>query len=169
MQFDTLVGSNKCKWNDAGPPNFWSCAKGLPVEYRRIRYTVRAGIERNEWTVSIHPAGIEGARRVVTGPRERAELLARYMIDRWYKCAPRKAARRNLAHRRQYCQAAVSLFDLFSQGSASSWIHMMDLMAYRTGHRLINVAVLGGVFGEEALNAVSSFGATVHEERHAID
>ena len=57
------------------------------------RYTVRAGIERSEWTVSIHPAGIEGARRVVTGPRERAELLARSMIDRWYKCAPRKAAR----------------------------------------------------------------------------
>ena len=70
-----------------------SCAKGLPVEYRRIRYTVRAGIERNEWTVSIHPAGIEGARRVVTGPRERAELLVRSMIDRWYKYAPRRVAR----------------------------------------------------------------------------
>jgi hypothetical protein len=93
MQFGTLVGSSKCKWNDAGPPNFWSWAKGLTVEYRRIRYTVRAGIERNEWTVSIHPAGIEGERRVVTGPRERAELLARSMIDRWYKCAPRKGAR----------------------------------------------------------------------------
>ena len=58
--------------------------KGLPVKYRRIRYTVRARIERNEWTVSIHP---EGARRVVTGPRERAELLARSMIDRWYERA----------------------------------------------------------------------------------
>jgi hypothetical protein len=53
------------------------------VEYRGIRYTVRARIERNEWAISIHPAGIEGARRVVTGPRERAELLARSMIDRW--------------------------------------------------------------------------------------
>ena len=63
------------------------------MEYRRIRYTVRAGIERNEWTVSIYPADIEGARKVVTGPRERAELLARSMIDRWYECAPRKAAR----------------------------------------------------------------------------
>ena len=58
------------------------------MEYRGIRYTVRARIERNEWTVSIHPAGIEGARKVVTGPRERAELLARSMIDRWYECAP---------------------------------------------------------------------------------
>lgn len=63
--------------------------KGLPVEYRGIRYTVRARIERNEWTVSIHPAGIEGAKRVVIGPRERMDLLARSMIDRWYERAPR--------------------------------------------------------------------------------
>ena len=63
--------------------------------------------------------------------------------------------------------AAYSTF--FFQRSAGSWIHMMDLMAYRTGHRLINVAVLGGVFGRKALNPVSSFGAAVHEERHAID
>ena len=63
--------------------------KGLPVEYREIRYTVRARIERNEWSVSIHPGDIEGARRVVTGPRERAELLARSMINRWYERAPR--------------------------------------------------------------------------------
>ena len=53
------------------------------MEYRGIRCTVRARIERNEWAISIHPAGIEGARRVVTGPHERAELLARSMIDRW--------------------------------------------------------------------------------------
>ena len=45
--------------------------------------TVRARIERNDWTVSIHPAGIEGAKRVVAGARERAELVARSMIDRW--------------------------------------------------------------------------------------
>jgi hypothetical protein len=60
------------------------------MEYREIRYTVRARIERNEWTVSIHPAGIESRRKVVTGPRERAELLARSMIDRWYEHPPRK-------------------------------------------------------------------------------
>jgi hypothetical protein len=53
------------------------------VEYRGVRYTIRARIERNEWTVSIYPADIEGANRVVTGPRERAELLARSMIDQW--------------------------------------------------------------------------------------
>jgi hypothetical protein len=64
------------------------------MEYREIRYTVRTRIERNEWTVSIHPAGIEGARTVVTGPRERAELLARSMVDRWYERVPRSAARK---------------------------------------------------------------------------
>ena len=46
------------------------------MEYRAIRYTVRARIERGEWTVSIHPADIESPRRVVTGTREDAELLA---------------------------------------------------------------------------------------------
>ena len=55
------------------------------MEYRDIRYTVRARIERrDEWTVSIHPADIESPRKVVTG-REKAELLARSMIDRWHE------------------------------------------------------------------------------------
>ena len=55
------------------------------MEYRGIRYTVRARIERNEWTVSIHPADIESPRRLVTGSREDAELLARSMIDKWHQ------------------------------------------------------------------------------------
>ena len=55
------------------------------MEYRAIRYTVRARIERGEWTVSIHPADIESPRKVVTGTREDAELLARSMIDKWYQ------------------------------------------------------------------------------------
>ena len=75
----------------AGRLSKMTARKGLPVEYREIRYTVRARIERNEWTVSIHPGGIEGARRVVTGPRERAELLARSMIDRWYERAAKRS------------------------------------------------------------------------------
>jgi hypothetical protein len=56
------------------------------VEYRGIRYTVRTRIERGEWTVSIYPADVESPRRVITGRREDAEMLARSMIDRWY-CA----------------------------------------------------------------------------------
>jgi hypothetical protein len=63
------------------------------MEYREIRYTVRTRIERNEWTVSIHPAGIESPRIVVTGPRVRADLLARCMIDRWHDRTARTAAR----------------------------------------------------------------------------
>ena len=55
------------------------------MDYRGIRYTVRARIERNEWTVSIHPADVESSTRVVIGPRERAELLARSMIDKWHE------------------------------------------------------------------------------------
>jgi hypothetical protein len=68
-------------------------------EYRRIRYTVRTRIERNEWTVSIHPADIESPRRVVTGPRVRVELLARSMIDRWHERAAGKAVRSKEARR----------------------------------------------------------------------
>jgi hypothetical protein len=69
------------------------------MQYREVRYTVRARIERNEWTVSIHPAGIEGARRLVTGPRVRAELLARSMVDRWHERAAGKAVRSKEARR----------------------------------------------------------------------
>jgi hypothetical protein len=80
-----------------------SRAQGLPMKYREIRYTVRTRIERNEWTVSIHPAGIEGARRVVTGPRVRAELLARSMIDRWHaQSAARSGELIRAADRGQY-------------------------------------------------------------------
>jgi hypothetical protein len=67
------------------------CAKGLQMEYRGIRYTVRARIERHEWTVS--PADIESPRKVITGRRERAELVARSMIDRWHERAARNTAK----------------------------------------------------------------------------
>jgi hypothetical protein len=59
-------------------------AKEVQVEYRDIRYTVRARIQRDKWAVSIHPADIESPRTVVTG-REKAEQLARSMIDRWHE------------------------------------------------------------------------------------
>jgi hypothetical protein len=68
------------------------------VEYRGIRYTVRARIERNEWVVSIYPRGIEGTRKVVAGSRERAELLVRSMIDKWYERAPRSATKDKARH-----------------------------------------------------------------------
>ena len=42
----------------------------------------------------------------------------------------------------------------------------MYLVTYRTSHRLIDVAVFRGIFGNKALNAVPGFGAAVHEEQH---
>jgi hypothetical protein len=59
-----------------------------PVEYRGTRYTVRVGIEREQWYVAIHPAGVEMKGRVVNGSREDAELQARDMIDDWLKTHP---------------------------------------------------------------------------------
>jgi hypothetical protein len=79
------------------------------MEYRKIRYTVRTRIERNEWTLSIHPAGIEGATRVVTGPRVRAESLARSMIDRWHERTAAKRGGRKEARARMRRAETLSL------------------------------------------------------------
>jgi hypothetical protein len=55
------------------------------VEYRGIRYTIRARIEREQWSVAIHPTGVEMKGKVVIGPREKAELQALTMINDWLK------------------------------------------------------------------------------------
>jgi hypothetical protein len=61
------------------------------MEYRGIRYTIRARIERERWSVAIHPAGIELAEKVISGPREIAELRAHSMINKWLeKCSTKK-------------------------------------------------------------------------------
>jgi hypothetical protein len=43
---------------------------------------------------------------------------------------------------------------------------MMDLVAYRTSHRLIYMFVLCDILGGKTLYAVSGFGAAVNEKRH---
>lgn len=53
--------------------------------------------------------------------------------------------------------------DLDGTGSR---IHVVDLMAYWTGYRLIGVVVLRRVFSGKTLNAVSGYGAAVDEKRH---
>jgi hypothetical protein len=68
------------------------------VEYRGIRYTIRARIEREQWSVSIHPAGVEKAAKVMTGPREKAELQAHFLINKWLEKHP--AAKRKIARPR---------------------------------------------------------------------
>jgi hypothetical protein len=60
------------------------------MEYRGIRFTIRARIERDEWYVSIHPDGVELPGRVVVGPRGEAELEAHHMIDDWLPRHTRK-------------------------------------------------------------------------------
>jgi hypothetical protein len=55
------------------------------MEYRGIRYTIRTRIERDQWSVAIHPAGVEMKGRVVIGSRSDAELQARAMINDWLK------------------------------------------------------------------------------------
>jgi hypothetical protein len=59
------------------------------VEYRGIRYTIRARIERDEWYVAIHPDGVELPGKVIVGPREEAELEAHHMIDDWFRARGR--------------------------------------------------------------------------------
>jgi hypothetical protein len=53
------------------------------MEYRGIRYTLRAGIERGKWFVAIYPEGVEIAGKIAFGTREDAESHAHHMIDRW--------------------------------------------------------------------------------------
>ena len=61
----------------------------------------------------------------------------------------------------------AALFGLFAQDDAGMRVHVMYLMTYRTSHRLIDVAVFRGIFGNKALNAVSGVWAPVYKERHA--
>jgi hypothetical protein len=58
------------------------------MEHQGVRYTVRAGIERNLWSVAIHPDGTESRARLIYGTRENAEYEARSMIDRWTQGNP---------------------------------------------------------------------------------
>ena len=58
------------------------------MEYRGIRYTIRACIEREQWSVAIYPEDVEAGVRVISGPRQDAELRARSMIDEWLKKRP---------------------------------------------------------------------------------
>jgi hypothetical protein len=64
------------------------CVQAHPVEYRGIRYTIRVRIEPEQWSVAIHPAGVEMAGKIVTGTRGYATLQARSIINRWLEKHP---------------------------------------------------------------------------------
>ena len=54
------------------------------MEYRGIRYTIRAGIERGQWFAAIYPQGVEvGGKKKIFGTRKDAESYARRLISRW--------------------------------------------------------------------------------------
>jgi hypothetical protein len=53
------------------------------MEYRGIRYAIRAGIERGHWSVVIYPQGVETTGVKASGTRDHAELQARRLIKRW--------------------------------------------------------------------------------------
>jgi hypothetical protein len=55
------------------------------MEYRGIRHTLRARIEREQWYVAIHPEGVEMNGRVVIGSRRDAESMARALINDWLR------------------------------------------------------------------------------------
>ena len=54
------------------------------MEYRGIRYTIRAGIERQQYRVVIHPDEVEvPAKNKIFFSRKDAEDYAQRMINRW--------------------------------------------------------------------------------------
>jgi hypothetical protein len=59
------------------------------VEYKGIRYTIRVGIEREQWFVAIYPAGVELPGKLISGSREDAESQAHSMINSWLEKNPR--------------------------------------------------------------------------------
>jgi hypothetical protein len=62
----------------------------------------------------------------------------------------------------------AGLFQFFADNRPGSRVYVMDLAARETGHGLIDVVILGDVFGREALHAVSGLGAAVDEEGHVL-
>jgi hypothetical protein len=53
------------------------------MEYRGIRYTIRACVERDRWVVAIFPGHVESAGKAINGRRDEAEKLAYSMINEW--------------------------------------------------------------------------------------
>jgi hypothetical protein len=53
------------------------------MDYRGVRYTIRAGIEPNLWSISIYPDGVESRANRAYGSRKDAEFQAHSMIDGW--------------------------------------------------------------------------------------
>jgi hypothetical protein len=57
------------------------------MEYRGVRFTIRVGIERDQWHVVIHTEG-QSLQSKILGTRRDATLRARSMIDTWLRRQP---------------------------------------------------------------------------------
>jgi hypothetical protein len=56
------------------------------MEYRGVRYTIRIGIEREQWRVAFYPLGNGLLKeRTVLGTYEYAQITTRSMINSWLK------------------------------------------------------------------------------------
>lgn len=55
------------------------------MEHRGVRYTVRAGIEGDSWSVAIYPDGVESVAHRFYGTRANAEFRVRSVINRFLK------------------------------------------------------------------------------------
>jgi hypothetical protein len=64
----------------------------LRMDYKGIRYTIRARIVRNAWRVTVYPEGVEPIERGFKGSRPKAEKLAQAMIGEWLRTARVEAA-----------------------------------------------------------------------------
>jgi hypothetical protein len=53
------------------------------MDYKGIRYTIRTCIERQKWSIGIHPRDAEVIEKTVKGTRLEAERHAFSMIDAW--------------------------------------------------------------------------------------
>jgi hypothetical protein len=65
------------------------------MQYRGIRYTIRAGIERARYRVCIHPDDDEMSANKIFLSRKDAEAYARHMINRWLAGKSRQNAKRS--------------------------------------------------------------------------
>ena len=62
------------------------------MQYRGIRYTLRLGIERQKWSIGIHPHNAEPVEKIFKGTRLKAEQHAQSMIDTYRRQQSANAA-----------------------------------------------------------------------------
>jgi len=74
----------RCSWKwrrcEVGCPAFNLRTSPYGIQGHQVQHPRP---ERGQWSVVIYPGGAESPAKVITGGRERAEALARSMINNW--------------------------------------------------------------------------------------